>query len=125
MTELRALPDPLHIHLEPSARPFSGPEVLAYYDGPLLFWLPHPVFRLLAVALPGDAGHWPFLIVHVSESDAQALEANKLTLRRAVLGAEAHYLLRDYDAPSLLLEPMLPEQLPEAWLPGDLPIHGD
>jgi hypothetical protein len=107
----------LHLALNPDQRPFGGADVLVYYDGPQLFWLPCPGRRLLAFALP-DGGKWPFLVVELTESDAAALAANRLTLRAACLGAAAKWLMPDYDAAELVLEPL--GALPADWLPGDV-----
>ncbi|MBU9200442.1 hypothetical protein KTD31_03615 [Burkholderia multivorans] len=107
-----------HLSIPHDKRPFCGPDVLCYYDGPLLFWLPVEGRRLLAVALPDEAGHWPFLVVEVTDAQALALESNQLTLRAAVLAAGARWHLRDYDAETLVLESL--DSVPEAWLPGDV-----
>lgn len=107
-----------HLSIPHDRRPFCGPDVLFYYDGPLLFWLPVEGRRLLAVALPDDAGHWPFLVVETTNEQALALEENRLTLQAAVLAAEAKWHLRDFGAETLALEPL--DTIPEAWLPGDV-----
>jgi hypothetical protein len=107
-----------HLSIPHDKRPFCGPDVLCYYDGPLLFWLPVEGRRLLSVALPDEAGRWPFLVVEVTDEQALALESNQLTLRAAVLAAGEKWHLRDYDAETLVLEPL--DSVPEAWLPGDV-----
>jgi hypothetical protein len=116
---------PLELTIPCDRRPFCGPDVLCYYDGPLLFWLPCEERRLLAVALPDDAGRWPFLVVELTEEQAQAVEGNRVTLRAVCLAGRAQWVMRDYDAASLTFEPL--EAIPEEWLPGDvlLRIEGD
>jgi hypothetical protein len=109
----------LNIAIQHDKRPFCGSDVLFYYDGPLLFWLPCEGRRLLAVALPVEAGKWPFLVVELSEEQAQDLEGNRVTLRAVCLACKAKWLMRDYGADSLALEP-LEGVLPEEWLPGDV-----
>ncbi|KVP75549.1 hypothetical protein WJ96_07535 [Burkholderia ubonensis] len=108
----------LNIALPHDKRPFCGPDVLAYYDGPQLFWLPCDGRRLLAVGLPDEAGHWPFLVVELTEDQAQAVEGNRITMRAVFLAASAKWVMRDYDAETLVLEPL--EVIPEDWLPGDV-----
>lgn len=97
-----------------SQRPYGPDETLAYYDGPLLFWLPAPGQHLLAIALPEDAGPWPFLVCQLSQ--AAAADVRLGALRGIVCAAEAWFLMRDYGAPLLELEPVA--ELPEEWLPG-------
>ncbi|KVP17373.1 hypothetical protein [Burkholderia ubonensis] len=99
-------------------RPYFGPGVLAYYDGPQLFWLPCEGRKLLAVGLPDEAGHWPFLVGELTEDQAQALEGNRITLRAVFLSAWAKWVMRDYDAETLVLEPL--DAIPDVWLPGDV-----
>ena len=107
----------LHLALNHDQRPFGGASVLVYYDGPQLFWLPCQDRRLLAFALP-SGGRWPFLVVELNSAQADAVEANQLTLRGACLTATAKWLMPDYDAPELVLTPL--DQIPEDWLPGDV-----
>lgn len=102
-------------------RPFSGEEVLLYYDGPLLFWMPHPSLRLLAVALEHDGNKCPFLVCEVSEEDAQALVTNRKTLRAVVLDARRHFHLNDYGDDELWLREV--HTLEHAWLPGDVTLQ--
>ena len=108
----------LNLALPHDKRPFCGPDVLAYYDGPQLFWLPAEGRRLLAVGLPDDAGRYPFLVVEMTEAQAQAVAGNRITLRAACLAGTAKWVMRDYDADVLVLEPL--DAIPEAWLPGDV-----
>ena len=107
----------LHLALPHDQRPFSGPDVLVYYDGPQLFWLPCEGRHLLAFALP-SGGHWPFLVVELSADQRQAVQGNRLSLQAACLAAVGKWLLPDYDAAQLVLEPL--ENLPPDWLPGDV-----
>ncbi len=108
--------------IAPDSRPFDGDEVLAYYDGPLIFWLPSQVARLLAIALPDEAGPHPFLVVEVSPGTEGAMLANKITMQKVVRIAPKAWVMRDYSrARSLLLEPLT--TIPDAWLPGDYPLH--
>jgi hypothetical protein len=109
----------LHIALPPDLRPFGGADVLVYYDGPQLFWLPCPDRRLLAFGLP-NGGRWPFLVVELTDDQAAAVESNQLTLRAACLAAAAKWLMPDYDAADLMLEPLA--ALPDDWLPGDVTL---
>ena len=111
---------PFALALPRDQRPYSGMEVLMYYDGPLLFWLPspQPQRRLLAVALFDiDGMAWPFLVADMGEAAATDLMENRLTLQAAVLTAPRAYLLRDYGADVLQLERL--DAIPEDWLPGD------
>jgi hypothetical protein len=110
--------DTLTLAIPHDQRPFCGLDVLFYYDGPLLFWLPCDGRRLLAVALPDDAGRWPFLVVELTEEQAQAVEGNRVTMRAACLAGKAQWVMRDYDNASLVLEPL--DVIPEEWLPGDV-----
>lgn len=102
-------------------RPFGGDDVLIYYDGPLLFFLPVPEQRLLAIALPADAGTCPFLVVELTEEQARAMLANEVTLRSVVLAASGAWFMPDYGADSLVLEPRT--SIPQAWLPGDVRLQ--
>jgi hypothetical protein len=113
--------DTLNLAIPHDKRPFGGPDVLFYYDGPQLFWLPCEGRRLLAVGLPDEVGHWPFLVVELTEEQAQAVEGNRLTLRAACLTGKAQWLMRSYDADPLVLEPL--DGIPEEWLPGDLMLR--
>ena len=115
--------DTLTLAIPSDQRPFCGPQVLCYYDGPLLFWLPCDGRRLLAVALPDDAGRWPFLVVELTDEQAQAVEGNRITMRCACLSAMAQWVMRDYDADSLVLEPLA--VIPEQWLPGDVLLRSE
>lgn len=98
--------------------PYSGEGVLCFYDGPLLLWLPHASLKLLAVALPEEAGTWPFLVAELSGEQAEMLLVSQLTLQGAVLAAERCYFLENYGAMSLQLAPIL--VVPDSWLPGDV-----
>lgn len=108
----------LQIALPHEQRPFGGPEVLVYYDGPQLFWLPCDGRRLLAVALPGFVGRWPFLVVELTAAQAQDIVGDRLTLQAACQAATAAWVLRDYDARMLELEPLT--VIPPNWLPGNV-----
>lgn len=96
-------------------RPCSPDQVLVFYDGPLIFWLPAPDRRLLAMALPDEAGPWPYLVSDMPAEIVTALETGALDLRQAVL-ASKNYFLADYWASVLLLE-LLTEVPREEWLP--------
>ncbi len=102
-------------------RPFSGDEVLAYYDGPLLFWLPVPGRRLLTVMLPYEADRMPALVVELSEEQAGAMLANEVTMRSVVLSAKAAWHMADYSADTLVLTGV--DHIPEEWLPGDVTLY--
>lgn len=112
---------PFTLTIPHEQRPFSGDDVLAYYDGPLIFWLPFLGRRLLTFALPDDAGHHPFLVLEVTEAQAQAFLTNKLTARRICLEATQAWLMPDYGADVLELAPLV--AIPENWLPGDVMLH--
>ncbi len=126
-----------------SRRPYASSEVLDYYDGPLLFWLPETALahgellsgasyasvfgarKLLVLALPEDAGDWPFLVAAVEPKMASAMEANKVTLLDAMQSAipAGHcYLMRDYGADLLELQPLT--EVLDDWLPGDVSLAG-
>jgi hypothetical protein len=109
----------LNLVIQPDKRPYCGSDVLCYYDGPQLFWLPCEGRRLLAVALPDDAGQWPFLVVELTEEQAQNLEGNRVTLLAVCLACKAKWHMRDYGADTLVLEP-LSGPLSDDWLPGDV-----
>lgn len=109
------------IPIPAAGRPYSGPDVLHYYDGPLLFWLPCPGGNLLALALPDEVGVWPFLVSELTDEQARALLEDTLTLRSAVVLARQNWLLADYGSERFwTLLPM--EDVPMDWLPGDLPL---
>lgn len=107
--------------LELTHRPFGPDEVLVFYDGPQLMWLTGMATRYLAVALPEDAGRWPFLLVALAESAQQSLDAGSMTLRQAFTTCGAVWLLPDYDAEVLVAHRM--HHVPEDWLPGDVPLR--
>lgn len=108
----------LNFALSHDKRPFCGPDVLAYYDGPQLFWLPCDGQRMLAARLPDEAGPGPFLVVALTEDQALAVLGNRITLRSVFLAASVMWVIRDYDADALVLEPI--DVVPEYWLPGDV-----
>ncbi len=112
----------LNLCIEHDKRPFGGDDVLFYYDGPLLFWLPIDARRLLAVALPESVGPWPFLVVELSEEQAQALEGNRATLRAVCEACQEKWLMRDYGAATLVLEPLI-GPLKDEWKPGDVMLR--
>jgi hypothetical protein len=112
-----------HLDIPHYKRPFCGMDVLFYYDGPLLFWMPCEGRRLLTVALPDEVGPWPFLVVEMTEEAAQALEGNRLTLRAAVLAGMTRWLLTDYGAEILEFQPL--QAIPEDWLPGDVCLRSE
>jgi hypothetical protein len=110
----------MNIDLSREQRPSSPDETLVYYDGPQLFWLPSPEGQhWLALALPDDVGPWPFLVCDLTESAANSLLTGA-SLRATVLGAQTHWLLRDYEEEVLQMEPL--STLPEDWLPGDVAL---
>lgn len=96
--------------------------MLYFCDGPLVMLLDsnNDEYVCLAVALPEDAGKWPFLIAEVTPGVAQALRDNAITLRRAVVEAVRWFLLPDYDADNLAPQHLL--GMPEEWMPGDVPL---
>lgn len=112
----------LQIPIPHSQRPFGPEETLVYYDGPQLFWLPVPEpGHWLCFGLPPDAGRWPFLVARLKVTQAEALQANTLTVRQACLAAEALYLMPDYDAEVLELHPL--STVLGHWLPGDVFLY--
>lgn len=113
---------PLTLSIAPEYRPFDGDAVLLYYDGPIMFWLPGASVRLLAIALPDEAGPHPFLVVEVPQETADALLGNRMTVRRVCLSAPQSWLMPDYgqDGP-LVLTPLA--SIPEKWLPGDVTLY--
>lgn len=102
-------------------RPFADDDVLVFYDGPIVFWLPVAGRRLLATALPPEAGVCPYLVAELTADQADALLANKVTLRSVYQGAKARWLMSDYGADVLTLDPIT--YIGEAWLPGDVPLR--
>jgi len=108
----------LQIALAHDQRPFGGPDVLVYYDGPRLFWLPCDGRRLLAFSIPEEAGRWPFLVVELSEPVATGMLENRVTVQAACQAALAQWVLRDYDAEVLSLEPL--PAIPADWMPGNV-----
>ncbi len=101
-------------------RPFSGDDVLAYYDGPLLFWLPVPGRRLLVVMLADEETRMPALVVELSEEQACAMLANQVTMRAVVLAAQAAWYMADYGADTLVMTAV--DHIPDEWLPGDVTL---
>lgn len=101
-------------------RPFDGEGVLIFYDGPQLLWLPVEGSRLLALGLPPEAGACPYLVAELTEDQAQALLRNEVTLRSLYQTATL-WLLADYGADELTLEPVL--YVSEDWLPGDVRLQ--
>jgi hypothetical protein len=114
---------PLHIALPHEKRPFFGGAVLMFYDGPQIFWLPHDSRQLLAIGLPGDAGQWPFLVVELTAEQARTLQSDETTLQAACMAACSKWVMRDYGADALELEPL--SAIPADWLPGDVPLGLD
>lgn len=109
----------ISLGIPPAGRPFSQEDaVLACYDGPLLMVLESPVLGLLlAQALPLSAGVWPFLVVPTTPEAVAELRLPRSQLRGWLTSAQTAYLLRDYGAQDLVVEP-LPLPLPEEWLPS-------
>lgn len=108
---------PLELALAHNDRPFGGDDVLAYYDGPLLFFLPHPGMTLLAVATDHERGPWPFFVAEITLETKEALLNNTLPLRDCYMQALRWWFMPDYGADVLNLEPApgLPEdELPKA-----------
>jgi len=112
---------PRTLELRLAHRPFGPKEVLIYYDGPVLMWLDTADGVFLAVALPADAGKWPFLLVKLDTYARRNLEAGVLTLRNAYTAADAVWHLPDYDADVLVAHRL--EAIPEHWLPGDVGLN--
>lgn len=106
-------------------RPYNPEETLFYYDGPLLLWLPVPGRHLLAMAIleePEQDRPWPFVVADMTEQMAADLMGNRITLLRAVLDANARYLVPDYGAEVLEYQ-LLEGDLPEDWRPGDVTLE--
>lgn len=104
----------LTLALPRNQRPFSAESVLSYYDGPLIFWLPWPGRKLLAIALPDEAGPYPFLVLETTEDRALAFESGQLSAKELYLAAQDAWLLPDYGADVLVLEPL--KSVPDNWL---------
>lgn len=102
-------------------RPFAAEGVLMFYDGPLIFWLPHPSLRLLAFAVLSQEQAYPCLVVEVTAEQAQAFLANQLSARRLCLESQQAWHLPDYGADELILEPL--GSIPANWLPGDVMLQ--
>ena len=104
----------------------TAAEILEYYDGPLLLWLPVSGRRLLAYALPeepaGEGWRHPFIVVELDEASAARLSVGIEDLRATVLAAATRYYLPDLYARELELV-RRDEPLPEDWLPGDLRLN--
>ena len=111
----------LKLSLPHAQRPFFGEGVLMFYDGPLIFWLPHPSLRLLAFAVPIQEQQYPCLVVEVTDAQAEAFLANQLSARRLCLQARQAWHLPDYGADELTLEPLV--SIPAHWLPGDVMLQ--
>lgn len=106
----------LRLSIPHADRPFFGPTVLIYYDGPQVFWLPVAGRSLLAIAI-ADAGPWPFLVVELTLEQAIGVGTQSLTLADACRGAKGQWLMPDYDAEELVLEPLA--VIPVDWMPND------
>lgn len=102
-------------------RPFADDDVLVFNDGPLVFWLPVAGRRLLATALPHEAGACPYLVAELTAHQADALLANEVTLRSVYKAAKLRWLMADYGADILTLDPIT--HIGENWLPGDVPLY--
>lgn len=108
----------------------NAAEVLLYYDGPLLAWLPVAGRRLLAYALAPVTGeldadapfYWPFVVVEMTDAAVSQLNAGTLSLRQAVLEAPARYLMPDYYVAVPEIR-RIHAALPDDWLPGDGPFY--
>ena len=111
----------LKLALPHAQRPFFGEGVLMFYNGPLIFWLPHPSLRLLAFAVPIQQQQYPCLVVEVSAEQAQAFLSNQISARRLCLEARQAWHLPDYGADELILEPLA--GIPVNWLPGDVMLQ--
>lgn len=71
-----ALP-PAHIDLGIARedREFDGPNVLCFYDGPLLIHLKSPAHgSFLAMVIESSAGPWPFVLAPVSVEQLDAIQ---------------------------------------------------
>lgn len=108
----------LKLDLPHAQRPYFDEGVLLFYDGPLIFWLPHPSRRLLAFAVPLQEQQYPCLVVEVTDAQAEAFLSNQLSLQRLCLEANQAWHLPDYGAGELILEPL--SAIPADWLPGDV-----
>jgi len=89
--------------------------VLLYYDGPLLFFLPHPKKVLLAVATDDNRGPWPFFVLELTPQTKADLLSNTMPLRDCYLQAKRCWFLADYGAEVLALEHA--EGIPENEMP--------
>jgi len=119
------MPNPISelVSLQFLRKPFAPDEVLYFYDGPVMMWLDTSHARYLAVALPADAGRWPFLLVELDDAAQAAVTSGSITARQAYTGPWPLYLVEDYG--DLDDSPVMARRLisaPESWLPGDVPI---
>lgn len=104
-------------------KPFGPDEVLYFYDGPVMMWLETAQARYLAVALPEDAGRWPFLLVELDPAAQGAVTSGALTARQAYTGTWPLYLVEDYgDLDDSPVKARRLSVVPESWLPGDVAI---
>lgn len=93
-------------------------QIHLWYDGPMLFSMAAPAGgQWLFAGLPDEAGRFPFLVAHLSDQALRQALDSEITLQAAFRGAQAHFLVRDFDAPDAQLEPL--EAVPQQWLPGD------
>jgi len=111
-------PIPLSLSIPHAQRPYADEGVLMFYDGPLLFWLPHTDHRLLAVSLETQDQRYPCLVVAVDAAQEKALLENQLTIRRVFGEARHAWRLADYGADELVAEPL--SRIEAVDLPGDV-----
>lgn len=109
----------LLLDVPPAARPFAPSQAIAFYDGPLIFWLRGEGRTFLATALgePG-LGPWPFLLSEMTATQVEEVTAGRVTLMTAALQCQALYFLPDYGAPTLELTRL--SRVPHEWAPGDV-----
>ena len=102
----------LELALQQEDRPFAphSPHVFFYYDGPVLFQLPHPTRYFLASALPDEEGPWPFLVFEYASGQELALAGEGDS--EQVTQPLARFIMRDYGAELLQPEPLGQEPNP-------------
>ncbi len=107
------------IILDEKYRPSSthDPDVLLYYDGPLLFWLKVPNRNMLAIAVVEFLSHYPLFIVEVSDAIRQRFEAGDLDLHDTVYMGKNHFHVQDYYTNNPVMEPIDITTVPDNWIP--------
>jgi hypothetical protein len=92
-------------------------DVYEYYDGAVLFSCRSAAGRLFFVSfVEEEAGARTWLYVVVSEGRLKEIEANRVSLRDAVRGAD-EVLAVTLTSAGWKARPIAPADVPDAWLP--------